>query len=351
MSDSLRGRGARIAPVVTAALLALTVSSSPLAAQSTVATLRVQENVRAEPNGLVVAVLEPGAEVRVVSRRDRWLEVDVEGWVWMRSLQATTRPDLDLVVSEAGGENLRDAPSGEVMGRLDEGTLLEERERTPGWIRARRRGWLWAASADVAETAAAPAAQPTPGNGDGGVASSAAPSAAEPQVGQVHRVRPAGAPVLASPDGDTLAVARGGVELPRRGREGGWVRVRIDGWIWHPDADTTAAPEASDATPAQVAAAGDAHRGRLVTWELQFVSRERAEKVRTDFYEGEPFLLTRHADGPFVYVAVPPDRLAEVDGLVALERLTVVGRVRVGASDLTGSPILDLVELRRAPRR
>ncbi|MBW3535199.1 MAG: glycosyltransferase, partial [Gemmatimonadetes bacterium] len=101
----------------------------------------------------------------------------------------------------------------------------------------------------------------------------------------------------------------------------------------------------------EVVADPDAHRGRLVSWELQFVSSERAETVRTDFYEGEPFLLTRHPDGAFVYVAVPPDRLGEVEGLIPLERIAVVGRVRVGASDLTGSPILDLVELRRVARR
>jgi hypothetical protein len=97
-----------------------------------------------------------------------------------------------------------------------------------------------------------------------------------------------------------------------------------------------------------------AWRGRVVTWTLQFISLERAEAVRTDFYEGEPFLLARTLDdavAPFVYVALPPDRVAEGEGLTPLERITVVGRVRVGASALTGSPIVDLMELRRGGRR
>jgi hypothetical protein len=92
----------------------------------------------------------------------------------------------------------------------------------------------------------------------------------------------------------------------------------------------------------------------VVSWELQFISLERAEKVRTDFFEGEPFLLTRHGgpDGPFVYVAIPADRAGEMQGLVPLERLRVTGRVRTGASALTGTPIIDLVALERvrAPR-
>jgi hypothetical protein len=87
-----------------------------------------------------------------------------------------------------------------------------------------------------------------------------------------------------------------------------------------------------------------------VSWELQFISLERAERIRTDFFEGEPFLLTRpvEGEGPFVYVAVPTRRLGELEGLVPLERITVTGRIRVGASALTGSPILDLVDLQRA---
>jgi hypothetical protein len=90
--------------------------------------------------------------------------------------------------------------------------------------------------------------------------------------------------------------------------------------------------------------------GRVVTWSVQFISVERAEAVRTDFFEGEPFLLTRFGgtEGPFVYVAVPPDRLVEVEGLVPLERIAITGRIRTGASVLTGTPIVDLLSLERS---
>jgi hypothetical protein len=131
----------------------------------------------------------------------------------------------------------------------------------------------------------------------------------------------------------------------------------MEGWVWSPRA-TEAAEEASDATAAALTPqdlegpGGEAHEGRRVTWRVQFISLERAEAVRTDFYEGEPFILGRvgGGDGPFVYVAVPPDRLATVEGLTPLEMLTVTARIRRATSALTGTPILDLLALERGAR-
>ena len=127
--------------------------------------------------------------------------------------------------------------------------------------------------------------------------------------------------------------------------------VRLEGWTWLPLRDTAQAPpdSAQVLTPADLKARPREYRGRMVSWQLQFISLERAEKVRTDFFEGEPFLLARFGgpDGPFVYVAVPTARLEEMGGLVPLERIQVTGRVRTGASSLTGTPIIDLVSLER----
>jgi hypothetical protein len=135
-------------------------------------------------------------------------------------------------------------------------------------------------------------------------------------------------------------------------REGNWARVRIEGWTWLPASDTVTTPSdpASEVISlADITDAPDRYRGRVVTWELQFISLERAEQVRTDFFEGEPYLLTRFGgpSGPFVYVAVPPDRVDEVGGIIPLERLSVAGRVRTGASALTGAPIVELITLER----
>jgi hypothetical protein len=130
-------------------------------------------------------------------------------------------------------------------------------------------------------------------------------------------------------------------------REGSWARVRVEGWAWLPPGDSALDLTPVSAVPAQLAAEPERFRGRVVSWDLQFLSLEHAERIRTEFFEGEPFLLTRHPAGGYVYVAVPPDGLAEAGTLLPLERIHVVGRVRAPASTLTGSPILDLMELDR----
>lgn len=331
-----------------AALLAAALASvSPAAgmAQET-ARVRTSENLRKDPNGEVLARLEPGAPLSVVDIRDGWVQVDVEGWVWARSLQVARREGLDLVVFESEGENLRDAPSGTILGRLGRGTLLEELERRPGWIRVRRRAWIWDASV-VRSAPPAAVATTTPDAPSGSIE--------RPPTRRGTGFAAAGtggAAILSAPGGDTIGQARPRTDMELVAREGSWARVRLEGWTWLPEADSSAARsgEESELTPAALRREPARYRGRVVVWDLQFISLERAEKVRTDFFEGEPFLLTRYggSDGPFVYVAVPSDRAREYQGLVPLERLTVTGRVRTGASSLTGTPIVDLVSLGRA---
>lgn len=330
---------------------AIAVLGPPGLAAQDVATLSVEENFRREPNGLLLARLSTGARVRVVDRDGPWSQVAVTGWVWMASLEASEDPAFDLGVSVDGGENLRLQPSGTIVGRLEEGTLLSEISRQPSWAEVSRVGWIWSASLQMAE-----GSEPTP------APSSAAAAAASANAGPSSRrpggfvtVGPAGAPLLTAPDGDTLAVAEGASQLQVIAREGNWSRVRIEGWMWMPsggDETTAAADEEEPLAPSDLALGNEDLAGRVVNWTLQFISLERAEAVRTDFFEGEPFLLTRFGggDGAFVYVAVPPDRLSEVEGLVPLERVEVTGRIRTPSSVLTGAPILDLLSLERAPR-
>jgi len=332
---------------------ALSFPLAPLAAQS-VGTVRVEENLRAEPNGEVLGKVLPGLRLQVGEQRDRWLEVTLEGWVWLASLQTRSTGTYDLRVSAAEGENLRAEPRGAIVGQLNQGVLLTQQERIPGWARVRRTAWIWAPSVTLSTgsgPAASSAAAAPPAASRGG--SSAAPPGASATPPRWLVSSPSGNPILASPDGDTLARSRPGTELRVLAREGSWVRVQVEGWVWAPEsggAPSGAGETVSAATQAQVAANPTGYRGRLVAWNLQFVALERAERVRTEFFEGEPFLLMRGEGGRFVYVAVPPERVQEMTRLAPLERFVVTGRVRAGASTLTGSPILDLVELERATR-
>lgn len=318
-----------------------------------VVTLSVEENFRREPNGVVLARLGEGASLRLLGTEGNWTQVEVEGWVWLRSLQSSEEPDFELVVSESGGENLRAGPSGPILGVLEEGVLLEELGRDPAWARVARVGWIWSESL----TDPAPRESEPLGSITMSPPSSRTPSSPAARAPDNFSSFAGGGPILTSPDGDTLGMMRPSGEVEVLGREGNWARVRLEGWMWMPEStpevvDREGAeagavevldPEALMSSPGQ-------YVGRVVSWTVQFISVERAEAVRTDFFEGEPFLLARFggAGGPFVYVAVPTARLSEVEGLVPLETMSVTGRVRTGASQLTGAPIIDLIDIDRS---
>lgn len=333
------------------AALVLVLAGAPSAALFGQEVLvRVDENVRFEPQGVIVARLAAGTPVRIVERQGPWSRVTFEGTVWEASLQRRDGGSFDLIVSADEGENLRDGPSGAIIGRLNPGTLLNEVSRSPGWIRVQRTAWMWHASLDAGGGGAA--APPVPAATPPSTPPSTPPPAA-PGRTEWLRAGGSGAPVLATPDGDTLAVARGGSELQVLGREGNWARVRVEGWVWVPG---TELPSGGDAdvvlrgvSPAELVREPERYRGRMVSLTLQHISVERAEAVRTDFMEGEPYLLTRSvdADRTFVYVVVPRDQVPELTRLQPLERIQVTARVRTGSAVLTGNPVLELVSLER----
>jgi SH3-like domain-containing protein len=330
-------------------------------------TVQVEENLRAEPSGAVVARLSPGVRVAVGDSEGSWSRVTIEGFVWAQSLQVRTSGSFDLVVAASEGENLRDSPSGAILGRLNSGTLLEEIERIPGWIRVRRTAWIWTPSLTLAPARAAESA-----GGAGPVTSSSlsssaasatalAPVVTEPSLEASELITEGwvrsgtnGTRLLLSPEGDALGRIEPGTNLRIVAREGNWARVQVDGWVWMPPlavgGETVGDPTIIRGVQIRDLSANfDRYRGRLVEVDLQFISLERAEQVRSDFYAGEPFLLARALDQErtFVYVAIPEGRLAEVQALAPLERIRIVGRARSGAAAFTGSPILDLMELAR----
>lgn len=315
------------------------------------AVVQTEENFRAEPNGTILGQLAPGTRLAIEGGEGGWLQVTMEGFIWTRSMQIRQEDGFDLAITLAGGENVRDEPQGRIAGHLVNGARLEELERVPGWVRVRRTGWIWRASVAVEEAAAAEtAAAATDDPRTDAVAPDAAPDAAVEWL----VARQGGLPLLTSPDGDTVGRAARGADLQVLSREGGWARVRLDGWVWVPvDQELDEAEMEGEVltglSPAEISADPERYRGRRVELELQFLSLERAEAIRRDFYEGEPFLLTRSAEGErrFVYVAVAPERLPEVEGLAALDRIRIVGRVRVGAAAYTENPVVELIRMER----
>lgn len=308
-----------------------------------------EENLRQEPLGKRLATVNRGTRLEVRGSEGRWRQVVLSGWIWTPSVGAVDRDGYDLVVTADGGENLRTSPSPEadVAARLLEGFLLQRVDEDGNWTQVRRTAWMWAPSLSVGGEGGA---EGEDGAGAAGGGDGAGSGAERGAPGGPDRLAVEGEPasLFVSPDGDTLAVARPGAALSVLTREGNWARVRLEGWV---RVDRVAPGDS--AAPADGLEVGDLeanpeqYQGRRVRWELQFISLERAEPERSDFYEGEPFILARPVDGSsgFVYVAVPPERVDRVGTLEPLQRIRVTGRVRTGRSSLMGAPILELIEL------
>ena len=192
-----------------------------------------------------------------------WAEIEIEGWVPVGSVAASTREGHNGVIASRGGERLRSEPAGSVTGHLPEGFLVDRLEERGDWSRIRRSGWVREAALGASDAAA----------GEVGISA--------------------------------------GVSV------------------------------------ASLRANPDDYAGARLRWTVRFLSLERAEPERIDFYEGEPFLLARAPDpgDGLVYIAVPPDLLAAVEKLRPLQTLDVLVKVRTGRSAMLRVPILDLLAL------
>lgn len=302
--------------------------------------IRADENLRAEPGGTIIATLDMGATLEVGELRDEWREVTLDGWIWAPSVRADQNPGTDLVVSARNGENLRVAPNGDRIARLMTGARLVELKREGRWVQVRRTAWVRNEALSIAPAASEAAVAPPADSVE-------LPTPLAPEelawTGQV------GARLLNAPGGDTLAAIQPMAAVEVLESDGEWARIRVEGWVWAgtlvATADTGAvitglAPEVLRSNP-------DGFRGRIIQWEVQFIALKRAEKIRTDFEEGELFILARPpGDQPgFVYLAVPEALAARAEALTPLERITILARVRTGRSQQMAAPILDLLEI------
>ena len=336
-------------PLLTTFLLLAGLLVPPgLAAQSVATVSADQENLRLEPQGTRLASVMQGTEMTVLEEQGQWRRVRLEGWIWAPSVRSTNRNGFDLEVSADGGENLRAEPNGEIRARSREGMLFTRLGREGNWFRVQREAWMWGPSLDVRQVQETGEGQ---GDGASGESGSAGGGDEDGNAPAREHVVVGDQPVrlhTTAQGGDSTATIYSGSDLEVLGRKGEWTRVRLDGWVRDPSlVSPDSAGVESDLTAAELRQNPEKYRGRRVRWTVQFVALRRAEAIRTDFYEGEPFLLARppgSSEG-FVYLAVPPEILSEAQDLKALQSIEVLARVRTGSSSLMGVPILDLLAI------
>jgi hypothetical protein len=128
---------------------------------------------------------------------------------------------------------------------------------------------------------------------------------------------------------------------------GDWVKVQVEGWV---PADALSGRDTSalvGVSADELHAQPDRYVGRTLEWRLQIIAVKRADELRAEMPAGTPYLLTR---GPlpepgFVYVSIPPDRVAEFEALPPLHELVVRVTVKAARTKFLTTPVVDLVSV------
>lgn len=147
-----------------------------------------------------------------------------------------------------------------------------------------------------------------------------------------------------APDGPvTGTVVAPGTVIPLA-RERGWVRVRMEGWVRESDLLPVDSALRTALSAADLRADPEGSKGKLVRWKVEILALQRADALRRDLADGEPYLLARGPVGEnaMLYLAVPPMLLNDARAISPLTVVQITARVRNGRSAPTNVPILDV---------
>jgi len=327
--------------------------------------------------GVVVGTLTDAATVNTGKSQGSWAEVTLTGWIVRGSVDPNTRDGFDLAVTAAGGENLRAEPNGTIIAQLQRGTLLRKIGTRGGWVRVERTGWLRRRSlaAPVETGALTPRQSPMPiRRSPTPTRRSPAPTRqsparprqapAPPQTGASRAVVPPvqqeparpgtgdlrvevarAAPLAATPEGGRLGTVEPGTGARVIGRAGDWVRVQFEAWMREADLRPSAEGALVGVSAAEVRADPQRFVGQTVEWRVQFIAIQRADELRSELPAGQPFLLTR---GPlpepgFVYVILPRDQAPRFQTLPPLQELVLRVTIRAPRTKYLATPVVELV--------
>lgn len=196
---------------------------------------------------------------------------------------------------------------------------------------------LAAQSAGVASrltTAAAPIARDS--------ASLAASPAPTTDLTLAHRVALHGAPA-----GEAIGALDSTAHVSVIARDRGWVRVRAEAWVRESELIASDPSALSAVGAADLRAQPDRYRGQTLRWVVQKLAVATADPLRRDLAPDEPYLLARGPgrESSILYLALPPSLVEAARRVPPLASVVVLARVRVGRSEPSGVPILDVESL------
>ncbi len=311
-----------------------------------------QENFRREagPTAGLLATINEGTELVGGALQSGWVEVTLEGWIWAQSLRSLTNPDFDYAVNKRSGENLRAEPDGRILARLIDGFWMEELESAGNWVRVTRTGWMWGRSLEsvggvadrqtppqAPEVARAEVTQSAPlprGQVSGGTSLDRAVTVGRSALRRV-------------PGGDTTGILGADAPVQIVGRSAEWVRVRTEGWIHESDLRPVSGDVLVGVSGAEVRARPGDFEGRTLQWTVQLLAVQISDGLRRELPNGQPYMLARGPlpEAGFVYVLLSEDQAEEVERLSPLAQLVVLVRVLVGRDQYLGNPVVDLLQM------
>jgi hypothetical protein len=98
-------------------------------------------------------------------------------------------------------------------------------------------------------------------------------------------------------------------------------------------------------TAAEIRAAPEKFVGQTLDWRLQVIAVQLADELRPEMRPDQPYLLTR---GPlpepgFVYVTIPPSRIAEFRALPPLHEMVMRVTLKAARTRYLATPVAELV--------
>jgi hypothetical protein len=307
---------------------------SPLQAQATLASpVSAHDAV-----GKAVARLSSGAKLTVGENQGGETKVTLNGWVDESRLRINNEKKTGVVKGETMLRVRASASlTGAIYAELRPGVSVTTGGKEGTWIRVTRVMYVPSSSLGKQEKTVAKAPEPP------------APIAEAPQA--APQAAPTGSyaasrqtKLLRTPGGRVSGELPKGAIVEPMARDHGWVKVRLEGWVNERDLAPADSSYASSITAADLRAEPERMRGKTVRWEVQILSLQTADPLRSDFAKDEPYLLARGpgSENAILYLAVPPSMLQEVKSIPPLTPMIITARVRTGRSEPVGTPILDL---------
>ncbi|MBK8002626.1 MAG: hypothetical protein IPK12_01495 [Gemmatimonadetes bacterium] len=294
--------------------------------------------------GQALGTLLAGTSVTPGKTSGSHTEVEFEGWVFSASLGPFSRDGFDLIVTRRPSENLRAEPDGTLLARLGTGTGFVKVDTRGGWTRVRRKAWVETQALGRPATAAAPRPGTTPTPAQQAAPPAAAPVLPS-EVDRAELARKATLAIV--PEGAALGGLDSGAAVRIVSRSGGWSRIQVEAWVPDSTLRPAESGVLVGVSPAEIRANPARFVGQVVEWRLQFVALQTADELRPEIPVGRRYLLMRGPlpEPGFVYVVVSPDQVARLEQLPALKELLIRGTIRAATSRYLPTPVLELVAI------